>query len=78
VQTYDESWKPQIGQAIKRRHDPEAPKHFVTAVRGTGAFRTLAIDAPPSRWWPTDIFEPYEPIKVAIPVVEEPAAPASV
>ncbi len=72
--TFDETWKPQVGQAIKRRHDPEAPKHYVTAVRGSGAYRSLTIDKPPTRWWPTDLFEPFEPIKV---VALDPDGPTS-
>ena len=70
---YD-TWVPRIGESIKRRGDPEAPRHYVTGVKGVGAYRTVSIDATQSRWWATDMFEPFDPYVPPAPVVEEPVA----
>ncbi len=61
METYD-SWVPRVGEAIKRKNDPEAPRHLVTGIRGKGAYRTVSIDAGQKRWWATDLFEPADPV----------------
>jgi hypothetical protein len=58
----DTTWTPRVGEMIKRRNDPDAPGHKVTAVRGTGPSCTVVLDHMPNRWWTTDMFEPAHPI----------------
>ena len=57
----DFTWTPRVGEAIKRRNDPDAPRHTVTAVRGSGPACTVLIDGNMRRWWDRDVFESAEP-----------------
>jgi hypothetical protein len=61
LENIETSWTPQVGLAIRRRHDPEAPKHRITGLKGTGAHRTVSIDEHQARFWPVDMFEPADP-----------------
>lgn len=56
------SWTPRVGDAIRRRNDPDAPRHTVMAVRGSGTSCTVVIDGSPNRWWDGDQFEPADPL----------------